>query len=123
MSDPNRIPQLISRLLRLTEERKVDWTETVSDNDFQATVGQFVVTISRFRDPNNWDAWDYQIRIADRKGADIDEATDSSLDRQTLIEGNSPQKAFSLLYDGARRSARKVDEALTSLLSSLESLE
>ena len=124
MPDPNLVPKLIERLINLTAEGKIDWKDTASEDDFQATVAQYVVTMSRTRNLDNWDAsWDYQIRVADRKGTLIDEASDRDFDRDLKIAEHSPFKAFTLLYDAARRSARNVDKALTELLPSLDSLE
>jgi hypothetical protein len=123
MPDPNLVPKLIERLLGLTDEGRIDWKETASEDAFQATVAQYVVTIGRARNSNNWGAWDYEIRVADRKGTLIDEAADSDFDNDVKIGVHPPYKALTLLYDGARRSARNVDKALTDLLASLDSLE
>jgi hypothetical protein len=123
MPDPNLVPKLIERLISLTAEGKIDWQETASEDDYQATVTQYVVIISRTTNRDNWDAWDYKIRVADRKGALIDEATDSDFEGDLKIAGHSAYKALTLLYDAARRSARNVDKALTELLASLDSLE
>ena len=132
MPDPNLVPKLIERLISLTAEGKIEWKETASEDDFQATVAQHVVTISRSTNRDNWDALEYKIRVADRKGTLIDEAMPSDFDHGLLIrelrpEGrtvqHSPFEAFVRLYDSARRSARNVDKALTELLSSLDSLE
>jgi len=121
MPDPTLIPKLIERLIGLTAEGKIAWKETASEDDFLATVGQYVVTISRTRNP---ESWDYQIRVADRKGTLIDEAHDSDFDSDLKIGEHHPLKAFGLLYDAARRSAREdVDKALTDLLASLDSLK
>ena len=126
MPDPNLVPKLIERLLRLTDEGRIDWKETASEDYFQATVAQYVVTIGRAR--NNWDAldnhWDYQIRVADRKGTLIDEAAYSDFgDNTRTSEVSPPNSALTLLYEAARRSARNVDKALTDLLASLDLLE
>jgi hypothetical protein len=123
MPDSNLVPRLIERLIGLTGEGKIDWKETASEDDFQAIVGQYVVTISRSRNSENWDAWDFQIRVADRKGTLIDEATDGDFDRTLKIGEHSPHKAFMHLYDAARRGAKKVDQALNDLLASLDWLQ
>lgn len=124
MPDPNLVPKLIQRLLRLTDEGRIDWKETASEDDFQATVAQYVVTIGRARNRDNWDAWDYQIRVADRKGTLIDEAAYSDFgDNTRTSEVSPPNSALTLLYEAARRSARNVDKALTDLLASLDLLE
>ncbi len=123
MPDSNLVPKLIERLIGLTAEGKIEWKETAAEDDFQALVGQYVVTISRSRNSANWDGWDYQIRVADRKGGLIDEATDGDFDQALKIGEHSPCKAFTLLYDAARRAARNVDQALTELLASLDSLQ
>jgi hypothetical protein len=132
MPDANLIPKLIERLISLTAEGKIDWKETASEDDFQATVAQHVVTISRATNRNNWDAFEYKIRVADRKGSLIDEAMPDDFDgdlriREVRAEGKTTLlpafEAFIRLYDAARRSARNVDKALTELLSSLDSLE
>jgi hypothetical protein len=121
MPNTNLVPKLADRLLSLTAEGRIGWKETASEDDFQATVGQYVVTIGRMRNKDNWDAWDYQIRVSDRKGKPIDEATAGDLDSNVV--GNSSHLAFSGLYEAARRSARDADRALTDLLASLDSLE
>ena len=60
MPDSNLVPKLIERLISLTNEGKIEWAETASEDDFQATVGQYIVTASRSRNAQNWDAWDYK---------------------------------------------------------------
>jgi hypothetical protein len=123
MPDPNLVPKLIERLSALTTEGKIEWSETASEDDFQATIAQYVVTISRSRNSQNWDAWDYKIRVADRNGTLLDEAMDIDFDPELRIAGQPPYKALLILYDAARRSARNVDKALTELLASLDSLK
>lgn len=89
MPDAKLLPKLIERLISLTTEGKIEWNETASEDDFQATVAQYVVTMSRSRNAQNWDAWDYKIRVADRKGTLLDEARDVDFETNLLISGYS----------------------------------
>jgi hypothetical protein len=66
------------------------WKETASEDDFQTTVAQYVVTIGRTRNRDDSSALDYQIRVADRKGTLIDEATYTDFGDNTRINEHSP---------------------------------
>ena len=123
MPDTKLLPKLIERLITHTSEGKIDWTETASEDDFQAPVAQNVVTVSRSRNSENWDAWDYRIAVADRNGALLDEARDGDFGPNVNIAKRTPYEALSSLYAAARRSARKVDQALADMIASLDSLK
>jgi hypothetical protein len=116
MPDPTLLPKLVVRLQDLTTEGKIDWQETANENAFQATVGQFVVTIHR--EKANWDDWDYHISVVDLKGTLIDEAWAG----HTTLAKLKPDYGLFHLYDGARRKAINADKALSDLLSSLDLL-
>lgn len=122
MPDVKLLPRLIERLISLTQDGKVEWSETASEDYFHAAVGQYVVTVGRLRNSQNWDAWDYQIRVSDRNGTLLDEAKDTDFETKLEIGGRTPYEALSLLYDAARRSARNVDKALTEILASLDAM-
>jgi hypothetical protein len=118
MADSELLPKLIERLLTLTEEGKIDWKETASEDDFQAVVGQYVVAVFRTRESEDWDN-SFAVRVADRKGTLLEEAVGISGTAET---GGILNGMLSQLFQKARRKALNVDEALTELLSSLDSL-
>jgi len=117
MPDAKLLPRLIERLLALTDEGKIDWAETASEEDFQTPVGQYVVTVSREAPWSN----QYKIRVADLRGNLVEEASDAELSPGSVAL-NAPAPSLVRLHEAARRRARNADVALTELLSSLESL-
>jgi hypothetical protein len=119
MPDAKLLPRLIERLLALTDEGKIEWAETASEEDFQAPVGQYVVTVSRESPWSN----QYKIRVADLRGNLIDEASNAELSSGPVaMNVLAPVPSLVRLHEAARRRARNADVALTELLSSLESL-
>jgi hypothetical protein len=103
----NLLTTLVERLLLLSTEGKIAWQETADANAFQASVSQYVVTVSKSRDPEDDYSWAYEIRVADRRGRLVEEALSADL---------VP------LFDAARRKAMNVDKHLTELISSLDSI-
>ena len=121
MPDAKLLPRLIERLLVLTDEGKIEWTETASEEDFQAPVGQYVVTVSRESPWTN----QYKIRVADLHGDLVDEASgaDFNAGDANVVNLAAPEPALARLFAAARRKAKDTDKVLTELLSSLEALE
>jgi len=117
MPDPAILLKLAHRLQDLTTQGKIDWKETADENAFQATVGQYVVTIRRER--GDWDVWKHRIGVVDLKGTVIDEAGERDETLSGLEEGGYglPQ-----LFEGARRKAINAEKKLSDLLSSLDVL-
>jgi hypothetical protein len=112
MPEVNLLSRLVERLLELTDQGKLEWQETASENDFQATVGHYVVSISQ-AGPISEEA-DYRIQVSDWRGNVLETATEFREKSPGVLER---------LFQGARRKALKVDEALADLLSSLDSLQ
>ena len=111
---------LTERLLALTTEGRIVWEETAREDVFLASVSQYVVTIGKSRDLEDYDSWVYEIRVADRQGRLLDET--SSSNSSPTGEGNDTLADLERLFEAARRKALNVDKALTELISSLDSI-
>ena len=125
MADSPTLVKLINRLIKLTEENKVEWAETGEAQRFLAAFPQYTVSISKKYAGQNWgeDYYEYPISVSDASGKVLEEASDSGLVHAEFPGYQSSQDAMKFLYEQARRKALKVDEALSDLLSSLDSRE
>ena len=121
MPDSKLLPKLIERLLQLSAKNKIDWEPTANENEFQAVVKQYLVTVGRNHNRDGWDAWDYSIHVADGNGTQLDEAVANAAHSTAEVPSVS-YGALENLFDQARRRALNVEEALNDLLSSLDSL-
>ena len=121
MSDLDKLAKLIDTLAKLTREDKVTWSETADDNTFQTSFPQYNVSVTKKYAGQNWgeDYYEYRITVRDQAGKVLEDAGHSDLSAVDHLA----ETAMKSLYDNARRSALKVDEALSDLLSSLDHLK
>ena len=111
MALQDQIAKLVDKLAELSEQGKVRWEETADENTFLASVAKFIVTIAK---PN---ANEYSLTVADQSGKTLEEAREQ--------EGSSyyvDYQRLAGLHELARRTALRVDEALSEMLSSLEQI-
>ena len=125
MADSNTLGKLITRLIKLTKDDKLEWAETAEDKTFLASFPQYNVSISKKYAGQNWgeDSYEYRITVRDTTGKILEDAGSSDLLHLDFQDYASAEDAMKFLYEQARRKALKVDEALSELLSSLENLE
>ena len=121
MAVSNLLTTLIEGLLELTTDGQVEWEETADENVFLASVSQYVVTIGRSRNPEDYDSWRYVMRVSDRQGKLVEETTSSDSFSRTA-EGVDPHTDLVPLFEAARRKALNADQALIELNSLIDSM-
>lgn len=104
-----KIVLLIQKLIEKTSAAEIRWEDTEEENVYQVVLPEYSVRI--------WPRGeDFMLGIFNAQGALIEEVSDVYLTDE-LSEAYSKMKD---LYDSARRIAMGVEQALDSILSSLE---
>jgi hypothetical protein len=119
MAFPEQIERLVTKLTELTEQGKVDWQASVNVNAFLATVGDFVVTVTR---GGSELYGGYSFQIIGKEGRIIDGSIANFIGPEKDQDGNKNWQRLGHLHELARRSALKADQAVSELLSSLEKI-
>lgn len=99
---------LITKLLKNTRAKKIDWQPTDSGGVFQASFPGYSVRLDMKRD-------DYFLSLYNEWG----EFVDSMSDAQLHHDYQGAYDAMKELYELARRDAMGVDEALDTILGQL----
>lgn len=103
--------ELLDQLLEKTKRRTIAWEPTAIKDEFVATFrGKFSFTIRRTSNPD-LEAWDYRITMRDQENREMFTLYDSTPDLARFL----PE-----LFEEARRTALKVDEALAEVLEDLK---
>jgi hypothetical protein len=113
MALPQPVIELIEKLVTLSSQNKVKWSETGDESTFLAPVSKFTVIITK-EDPNVVYP-DYRLQIVDQSGKLIE-------DDFIRVSSDPNYELVANLFEGARRSARRGNEALSDMLSSLEQI-
>ena len=119
MAFSEQIEKVVSSLTDLTGQGKVSWQEGPVSGSFLAPVADSVVTISR-GGSELYGAYSFQ--ILDQKGRAIDGAVAFFVGPEKDPVGNKNWRRLGELHDMARRNALNSDQAVSSLLSSLEQM-
>jgi len=124
LSDLDKLAKLIATLAKLTQDHKVAWSETADENTFQISFPQYNVSVTKKYAGQNWgeEYYEYRITVRDQAGKILEDAGHSDFGVDSF-RGVTAESVMKSLYDDARRSALKVDEALSDLLSSLDHLK
>ena len=105
---------LVEKLIKRTKAGEVNWKNTVKDGEYMIYFKGFSLSISTSFDDNE-DKGYVLISLRNESGNEID--------KFWIGEGDPHYKMVSELYSGARRKALQIDEALSSIMSELESTE
>lgn len=105
--------ELVATVLARTREGKLDWEE-LSQTGFLTRVGQTMIIIDRPRGDQQ-----PSMRITDESGKILEAIGGPILSLNQLAY---PGELLSELYELARRQALRVDETLSNLKRSLDSL-
>lgn len=103
---------LVGKLLDRTKSGEVNWKSTANENEFMVYFKKFSLSVSSSYD-NHSQEEQYVISLRNESGAEID--------RFWLEPHEEQWKTASELYIGARRKALKIDDALSLIMSELES--
>lgn len=108
-----KIDQLVTKLMVLTEAGKVTWDATADEDTFLTTLGKFVVTLKKEERHFGAERYNaFRFKILDAGGKALEEAYE--------VTQTNDWERLRTLHDLARRKALHVEEALSDLLASLE---
>lgn len=114
MALTKKISTLVDKLISLSRDGKLAWEETVDENTFLTAVSGFGVDISKAGvSPFS----DYRLRVSDQVGKTLEDVRV----KRSGADSEDWEK-IDELFEIARRNARDVDAALTTLISSLEKI-
>lgn len=110
MSIENKLERLVLHLLNETVNGHIKWDNTADDTTFRIMLPSGVVRIEEVQgeDSDGVPTVRYVFTVSDKKGQVVEQFTPSC-----------PGEAFSAcprLYEAARRSARRTEEVIDSLL-------
>lgn len=107
--DNQKIEAILDSLLKLSEERKLDWKKTANDSTYLLTLEDSSVSIANLANANTI----VQLKFRDEKGISIEEQ---------MLNRSDPLFEKSLkLYELARRKATNADATLDRILEQLNS--
>lgn len=110
----NEYIDLVEKLLERTRDGEVNWKGTVKSNEYMIYFKNFSLSIStsfdNFTNQNN-----VVISLRNDSGDEIDNFW--------IDEEDAHYKLVSELHAGARRKALQIDEALSTIMTELESTE
>jgi hypothetical protein len=111
--------RLINLLIKRTEAGTANWEPTSRDDMFAVSFPEFSVRVSQQRSNS---AIDVVFEIVNSSGTVIDRFTDTEIGEGfgSSLDQREFYKSAANLYDGARRHALGVDEALDSLIAELD---
>jgi len=102
---------LIEKMHEHTQNGRVDWEETVNNNEFIVSKSNLSVVVNKGQNQNNGTL--YTFSIMDEEGDTIDEFNDESWGEDDHIFGMCRD-----LYNMARGYAKGTEQALDKLLTS-----
>ena len=120
-----KLANLTLKLGQLTDQGKIDWSETPEPGTFQVSFSDYSVLISMQRsvDPATPDGTvDYVYVILDDEGVEIEKFTDLDLVRYNDIYNVIFFKIMESTYQTARRLALGSERAVNSILNDLDVL-
>lgn len=118
----DKVLNIIHRLHLRTRDGSIQWREGDDARGFVTELGDFTLVARRFPDPAYPDEPDYGLQIFNTAGREIETISNVTLrpvmDRITS-EGLNPYVVLQQIYEMARRQALRVDDALESILRTL----
>jgi hypothetical protein len=113
-----KLIQIVRRLLRLTQEGKLNWSEDPNSMSFTVSFPSYSLSISSEDDVFNPDNRSVFIKIYNSEGGLIEAVSDEEFPGDTFVkEQKTPYKVLYELHQNARRRAIGIDAALDSILS------
>ena len=108
---PESYTNLIERLARVTQERKVNWSR-IEEWTYVVSFGEYSIAVS---DSGRAPEIEYKFRILDDEGSEIDAFE--------VERGSVDFAIVSSLWEHARRNASKIDLAINKIESDLAAIE
>jgi hypothetical protein len=113
--------RFVEELHRKTLEGRIPWEAMAGEDAFRAAFARYAVTTHRWQESQQGqNAW-YSLRIQDESGAVIEEISDAYLGDVSIGDLRG-RDVLRQIFEGARRRALDVDEALDTLLEALQGL-
>lgn len=117
-----KILELVHKIRVKSESGGLKWEKTASENVFQATLGNFVIRISRYSSSETPDP-DYFISIIDKDGITLESIGDTEISRMqgtmAWFGGMPPFQVMESIFKHAKRQSLGVDKAIDDILSEL----
>jgi hypothetical protein len=120
MRNEEEAVELVTKLIRRSEERKVDWRPTADEDKFIATIGGNTFQIE-YHAGDSWQNDHHALKMLDPNGRTIWQKSEDV----TYESGTSdlpPRPSLKALYNLAQYKADNVEEKLNDALRSLDSL-
>ena len=111
---------LVTRLLQKTRLGELNWEATAERTVYQLSFPKYTVRLWEAASQQDVEANDFVIAVYNEMGKQIEKASDVALADATGSSDVSAFQAMKELHDLARHRALGVDDALDSLLSSLD---
>ena len=112
------ISEILSRVIERTDQGKLNWKPTASEQTFVAVIGDRSIMISEIMPPSRHILPSFspsvEFKILDKTGRAIAELDDK------MEEGEDRREDLLKLYRSARNSALQVESQLEDLLKDLE---
>jgi len=105
--DNQKIEAILDSLLKLSEERKLDWKRTANDSTYLLTLEDSSISITNFTNVM------IQLNFRDDKGISVEE--------RTFMASNPLFEKSMKLYELSRRKATNADATLDRILEQLNS--
>lgn len=103
---------LVEKLVERTKAGEVNWKSTVSDNEFMVYFKNFSLSVSTSYDPDEDRVFAY-LSLRNDSGKEID--------KFWIDQDDEHFQMISDMHAGARRKAFRIDEALHTIMSELNS--
>jgi hypothetical protein len=118
-----KLIQLVEKIESQTRAGNLNWEGTATDNEFQATLGNFVLRVARHVSSDG--SADFIINFVDKGGSDLESLSDIQLAKIARKAGGYGVNAYDLMesiFKNAKRTALGVEKALDDILSELDDL-
>jgi hypothetical protein len=115
-----KMQKVVQMLSAKTAEGQVAWEQTDEEGVFQVAFPNYAARVLRrvtgqFSDSDEY----YVLRIYNQNGSLIEEVVDQDL-KDSFLTPPDAYKIMKALYDGARRKAMGIEQALDQILATLE---
>jgi hypothetical protein len=111
----NKYVQVLNLLVEQTNDHMIDWTETGDESEFLVSFPNYSILIKE--EMGSRDFPYYVVSIVNSEGRIIDRFSDVMLDSEGVTP--SSYEIMRNLYNQARRSALRTDNALDEIIAQL----
>jgi hypothetical protein len=127
--DEQQYLDLVDRLFKTTQDKKISWKKTLEDNVFMVDLKGFSVALRE--DYDEGDVIGYSLTILDAFGDAIEQITSHELDKWNMEKAlgfpyareHEYRKILKTLCSDSRREARVVEKEVGAILTQLNDLD